>query len=71
MCPNQSDQEWLEIKENRPTEFDAAVKLDAQIRERDPHAWIHKSCKPLAEVDFNDKTQDLFNTPCDSGVCFV
>lgn len=71
MCPNQSDLEWLECKENRPAEFQAAVTLDAKIRERDPNAWLHKSCTPLGEVDLNHKQDDLFNRPCDSGVCFV
>jgi hypothetical protein len=74
MCPNQRDQEWLEMIENRPTEFQAAVALDIKVRERDPHAWLHKSCKPLGEIDFTapPEQSELFDArPCDSGVCFL
>lgn len=70
MCPNFSDDEWRFQKENEPEEFKAAVVLDAQLRERDPHAWLHKSCKPLSEVDFTEEP-DLFSRACDSGACFT
>lgn len=70
MCPNQSNAEWRELRDNRPTEFQAAIKLEAEIQQRDPHAWLHKSCIPLSKVDFTEEP-DLFNRPCDSGVCFL
>lgn len=70
MCPNQSDAEWRELRDNRPTEWKAAIQLDAEIRERDAHAWLHESCKPLAEVDLSAPAE-LFDRPCDSGICFL
>jgi len=74
MCPNQSDKEWLEVKKNRPDEFQKAVKLEQEIQSDDPHAWLHKSCVPLDQVDFDKNHQDdLFDSGlyCSSGVCFV
>jgi hypothetical protein len=72
MCPNQNDDEWRELKETSPLEFKEAVAVDAEIRQRDPHAWLHRSCVPLADVDFSkEKEPDLFNRPCDSGTCFL
>jgi hypothetical protein len=73
MCPNQSDGEWLEVKENRPDEFRAACELEELIQQDDPHAWLHKSCKPLASVKFDTGQDGLFDSSlyCSSGVCFV
>lgn len=68
MCPNAGDDEWREIKENRPEEFEAACKLDEEIRPRDPHAWLHKSAKPLREVDLSGSGQTEF---CHDGLCFL
>lgn len=70
MCPNKSDHEWRMEKEDRPDEFEKAVKLEKELQEQDPDAWLHGSCKPLSEVDFT-KPDDLFTRPCDSGLCFV
>jgi hypothetical protein len=69
MCPNQSDAEWLDIKSNHPDEFRKAVELERDIQLRDPFAWMHKSCKPLDQVEF--RVADLFNRPCESGACFI
>ena len=73
MCPNQSDMEWLDLKQNWPVEFGLACDLDEEIRQRDPNAYLHESRQSLREVVFSDELQaDVFNPkPCDSGVCFV
>lgn len=70
MCPNLSDDEWRVQRDEQPEEFAAAVELDASLRERDPFVWLHKSCKPLSEVDFTEPP-DLFSRACDSGACFT
>lgn len=70
MCPNQSDAEWLDLKQNSPDEFRLAVELELEIQKRDPFAWLHKSCKPIDTVDFT-KPDNLFSRPCDSGACFI
>lgn len=70
MCPNQSDSEWLDLKNNSPLEFQEAVKLEVEIQKRDPHAWLHSSCEPLNTVNFS-QPEDLFNRACDSGACFI
>lgn len=70
MCPNKSDNEWRLQRDERPDEFAKAIALEKQIHKRDPDAWLHKSCKPLDQVDFS-QPDDLFSRPCDSGMCFV
>ena len=70
MCPNQSDYEWAEVKENHPVLFDAAIDLDNSIRKTDPHAFIHSTIKPLQDADLS-KPDDLFSSSCPSGECFI
>lgn len=67
MCPNQSDSEWTGLP---PDEFQLAVQFEKEMQTKDPHAWLHRSCVPLDQVDFS-KPEDLFSRPCDSGHCFV
>lgn len=67
MCPNQGDHEWRELSKE---EFQKAVELEQEIQKVDPCVWLHKSCEPLALVDFS-QPEDLFSRPCDSGLCFV
>lgn len=70
MCPNQSDDEWFDLKSNHPTEFARAVEIERQVRSVDPHAWFHSSCVPLDEVDFRKEIgQGKFF--CSSGECFT
>lgn len=70
MCPNQHNEEWLETKENRPDEFALAVVADQDLRALDPHAYLHKQCVPLAEVDWTTPQGDFVRS-CQSGECFV
>lgn len=71
MCPNQSDDEWREMRERDPEDFAQAVALDHAIRERDPHVFLHSSGVPLDQADLsrNEGQPSLF--ACDSGMCFV
>jgi len=70
MCPNMRHDEWQDLKESSPREFQQAVELEVEVRKKDPHAYFHRSCKPLDQVDF-EREPDLFSRACDSGLCFV
>jgi len=70
MCPNQSDYEWAEVNQNFPQLFSDAIGLDESIRERDPHAYLHSSIKPLKNADLT-RPDDLFSASCPSGECFL
>lgn len=56
-CPFHSADVWLDIKQNHPEEWKQAVEFDKKIRNhpkfRD-ELYLHKSCKPLDEVDFQE-----------------
>lgn len=76
MCPNHDEDEWRDIKENSPEEFKMAVEFEREIQKRDPEAFLHFSCVPLDQVDFEaSKKSKGFNVfgshGCDSGHCFT
>jgi hypothetical protein len=66
------------MKTERPSEFAIAVDFDKKVRtitrKEDEQIYVHRSCKPLDEVEFNkketDKQIDLFNNECE-GMCGV
>ena len=77
-CPFHSDSQWLEIKKN-PSEWENVVEFDEQIREKQTEAfmlksikypvYLHKSCKPLSEVDLNKKDGRTFS--CSPFTCMA
>lgn len=69
MCPNAGDRDWEALKREWPEDFEAACKLDEEIREKTPGTYLHRSCIPLREIDFND-AQMTFGDMC-AGMCFV
>lgn len=69
-CPNHTQEEWRDIKENKPADWAQAIQFDREIRLRDPHAFLHSDCVPLEQADLSDANGVLF-THCDSGLCFV
>lgn len=70
MCPNLSDSEWIDMKLNWPIDFAKACDLEAEARTKDPHFWIHPSCEPLGQVDFNGQTTMFAERGCVVG-CFT
>lgn len=73
-CPFHSDREWLEMRNNRPEEWTDAVAFDKAIREAGGmrgKTFLHSSCKPLDEVQFDEyKFDGLFGNEC-GGHCGV
>lgn len=80
-CPYHNDREWLRLKNEEPIEFARAVAFEARLRPvvaaatslRATDAFLHRSMRPLAEVDFGtpDTPQaDLFGNECE-GMCGV
>jgi hypothetical protein len=79
-CPFHSDKEWRRLKNEEPLFFKKAILFDQQIRELSKldramkmEAYLHRSCKPLGEIDFDndeDKGQETwdFMSECE-GMC--
>jgi len=78
VCPYHNDAYWHFMKTERPSEFEDAVEFDKNIRTGSRNVrdklYLHRSCKPLDEVEFNkkenDKQLDMFNNECE-GMCGV
>lgn len=77
-CPWHDDETWLAIKTNWPEAWKVAVECDETIREpshgREREAFLHRSLRPLAEIDFEGivaarKAAPLFENAavCDTG----
>lgn len=78
-CPFHDDRTWADFKRNHPAEFARAVQFDREIRKGKlrgvtEDAYLHRSLKPLDEVDFGDDTSNQleidFGNECE-GMCGV
>lgn len=75
MCPHQNDSEWIELRDNSPGEFAAAVALESEISARDTKGglYLHRSGVPLSQVQLQEQSNDLplFKADCESGMCWI
>lgn len=71
MCPNHTQEEWRDIRDNKPEDWRRAVLFDKYIRIHDAHAFVHSDCVPLDEASLDDANGVLFDHGCTSGECFV
>ena len=75
-CPFHNNELWRDMKKNDPVSFKDAVEFDKKIRNLPTfkqEQYVHRSCKPLDQVDFDnaeDKGQLSFLDECD-GMCGV
>lgn len=67
MCPHQNRGEWQNLTEG---DKERALMLDKEIREKDKHAYLHYSGKPLADALNEPELQMTFDG-CDSGICWT
>lgn len=83
-CPYHDSALWRDMKLNDPESFAQAVEMDRHIRtpgatvnrQMNGELYVHRSCKPLEEVDFSS-AEDMgqlnlwgFGNECD-GMCGV
>jgi hypothetical protein len=70
MCPNMQDGEWIDMQQNFPADFVEACEIEAEIRLRDPHFYLHESCVPLGQVNFFAQSTMFSERGCIGG-CFT
>lgn len=74
-CPFHSNDYWKEIQKENGRAWKEAIAVDRQIRNSTKKGdkdklYIHNSCKPLEEIDFDDGQLELFEGfNCDEGYC--
>lgn len=70
-CPLQGDESWLSLKINHESTFATADNVDRGIRTAfGREAFLHRSRRPLADVELGSKLRDTFTNDC-NGVCGV
>lgn len=74
-CPFHNDVMWKDMKLNDSVSWEEAILIDKQIRKLPRfkgQAFLHKSCKPLDEIDFGTDQLDIddFANEC-TGSCGV
>lgn len=69
-CPNHTPGEWRDIRDNKSSDWQQAIVFDREMRERDPHAFLHHDAVPLDKADLTEANGVLFEH-CDTGMCFV
>ena len=74
-CPYHSNKFWAEIQKENGKAWKQAVKADEAIRDSTKRGlndklYLHRSCKPLKEIDFEDNQLEMFEGfNCDEGYC--
>lgn len=69
MCPHRGNSQWRDLRDNHPDDFQAAIDLEAELRERDPHVFLHKDCVPLEMADLSKDSE--LDSNCSLGLCWV
>lgn len=69
-CPFHDDNFWKEMQKNSPDEFEQACQFDEQIRQNskkgvDGKIYLHRSCRPLREIKFDDGNYELWGEECE------
>ncbi len=75
MCPYRRDEQWQDLRDNYPQDWQQALDIDAEIRENDARGILslHRSGVPLAEVTLVSEARLplLVAAGCDTGMCWV
>lgn len=73
MCPNRSNAEWRQIRDDSPEEWAEAIAIDEEIRLADERGgvWLHQSRMPLADADLDASDRREPARQCGLGMCHV
>ncbi len=76
-CPYHPNKQWAEIKKENGIAWKQSVQVDRTIRninnkkntENKSKLYLHQSCKPLEEIDFDDDQLEMFEGFDCEGYC--
>jgi len=49
-CPNHTDNQWLNIKEKYPGDFERAIEIERDMHKTEPNVYLHQTLVPLDQV---------------------
>jgi len=72
-CPNHKQSEWIDVKSS--CDWEKLIEIDSKIRTANAKNGIERQfitpdCKPINEVDFDEKNEVIFSRTC-AGECFL
>lgn len=70
MCPHRRNNQWRDLRDNYPEDFEKAIQVEREMRELDPNVYLHESLITLdmADLDSKSSAQD---EQCTLGFCHV
>ncbi len=76
MCPNLANEEWRQLRDYSPANFESACVVDEEVRAEDlagggSGVWIHHSRVPLRQADLDVEDRKGPARQCGLGMCFV
>lgn len=75
-CPNKGNEEWRNLRDNYPDDFERACQLDEELREEDiangsTGVWLHHSRVALRVADLDSQDVAEPSRQCGLGLCMV
>lgn len=70
MCPHRSNDEWRSIRDEYPRQWQAAIRLESEIRAWDSRIYLHADRKPLETANIDAPTSE-YPRQCGLGYCFI
>jgi 3'-phosphoadenosine 5'-phosphosulfate sulfotransferase (PAPS reductase)/FAD synthetase len=76
MCPNMGNEEWRDVRDKYPDDFEKACLVDEEVRAEDKErggsgVWLHASRVPLREADLEAVDRIEAGRPCGLGLCMI
>ena len=81
VCPFRQNAEWLHMKLHQPVDFEHACQFDDWLRTLEAAkrltmnlhnpVYLHQSCIPLRDVDFNAPKAQMHMDLCNAGSCWT
>ncbi len=69
MCPNRDHAAWIDMKNNRPDDWNKAVEFEREMRLKDDGLYLHQSGRVLNEVPENWHSKEPYTGRCTEGMC--
>ena len=70
MCPNHQQNEWRDIRDQTPEDWQKAIAFEKMVQRHDAQVWLHPSATPLHAADLGDDQEVLFKH-CENEACFT
>ncbi len=69
-CPYHSNSMWKDMKKENDLAWEIILSVDKAIRDSSQRGesdklYLHRSCKPIDEIDFDENQIDMFDNECD------